>query len=95
MRFHPKKYLENIQKHPCLWYNSNYQDHLHTNKKGMFSLDTIIPQNNINEKRVNYGINNYFNDINLSKVLRKSNILKLKGASCNIVFQAVFVSCRI
>lgn len=56
----------------------------------MFSLDTIIPQNDINEKQVNTGINNFFDDINLSKLLRKSNILKLKGASCTVVFQVIF-----
>ena len=56
----------------------------------MFLLNTIIPQNDINEKHVDSGINNFFNNINLAKLLRKSNFIKSKGVSCTIVFQVIF-----
>ncbi len=56
----------------------------------MFSLNTIIPQNNYNEKQINSRIFSFFKDIKLGKLLRKSNILKLRGASCLIVFHIIF-----
>ena len=56
----------------------------------MFSLNTIIPQNDYNEKKINSRILSFFKDIRLGKLLRKSNILKLRGASCLIVFHIIF-----
>ena len=44
----------------------------------MFSLNTIIPQNDYNEKQINSRIVTFFKDIKLGKLLRKSNILKLR-----------------
>ena len=56
----------------------------------MFSLNTIILQNDYNEKQINSRIVTFFKDIKLDKLLRKSNILKLRGASCLIVFHVIF-----
>ena len=56
----------------------------------MFSFNTIIPQNDYNEKQINSRIISFFKDIKLGKLLRKSNILKLRGASCLIVFNVIF-----
>jgi len=53
-------------------------------------MNTIIPQNNYNKKQIDSGIVSFFKDIRLVKLLRKSNILKLRGASCLIVFNVIF-----
>jgi transposase len=53
-------------------------------------VNTIIPQNNYNENLIDSGINSFLNEIKLGELLRKSNIFKLKGASCLIVFQIIF-----
>jgi|SRR6056297_1783295 len=56
----------------------------------MFLLNTIMPQNNYNKKQINSGSVSFFKDIKPCKLLRKSNFLILKGASCLIGFQLIF-----
>ena len=56
----------------------------------MFLLNTIIPHNLIEEKNLDSNIDNFFKKIELVKALRMSNITKLRGASCFLVFQVIF-----
>ena len=53
-------------------------------------MNTIIPQNNYNGKQINSKSRTFFKNIKPGHLLRKSNIIKLKGASCLIVFQLIF-----
>jgi len=53
-------------------------------------VNTIIPQNNYNAKQTESRITAFFQKIMLGSLLRKSNIAKLKGASCLSVFQFIF-----
>ena len=56
----------------------------------MLLLNSIIPQKNFNAKDIDTGISSFFKKIMLGKLLRKSNIVKLKGASCLVVFKFIF-----
>jgi len=53
-------------------------------------MNIIIPQNHYNGKQINSKSRIFFKNIKLGYLLRKSNIIKLRGASCLIVFQLIF-----
>ena len=63
-------------------------------RKGMFYVNTIIPQNDYNGKQIDHGISTFLKKFTIGYLLQKSNFIKLKGASCfavfNFVFQLVF-----
>lgn len=56
----------------------------------MFLLNTIISHDLIEEKNLDSNIDNFFKKIELVKALKMSNITKLRGASCFLVFQVIF-----
>ena len=56
----------------------------------MSLMNTIIPQNNYNAKQTESRITSFFQKVMLGSLLRKSNIVKLKGASCLQVFKFIF-----
>ncbi|MFW6230371.1 MAG: transposase, partial [Halanaerobium sp.] len=53
-------------------------------------MNSIIPHKIFNAKEIDTGISSFFKKIMLGKLLRKSNIVKLKGASCLVVFKFIF-----
>lgn len=55
----------------------------------MFPLNTIISENNYEEKQIKSKTQNFFKEIELYKLLKQSNITKLSGASCLVVFKFI------
>nr|WP_219909468.1 hypothetical protein [Halanaerobium congolense] len=53
-------------------------------------MNTIISHDLIEEKNLDSNIDNFFKKIELVKALKISNITKLRGASCFLVFQVLF-----
>ena len=56
----------------------------------MFLVNTIIPQKDINAKQIDSRVSIFCKTFLLGRLLRKCNIIKLKGASCLQVFKFIF-----
>lgn len=56
----------------------------------MSPLMNIIPYDPTDEKQIETNISAFFKEVGLSTILKQSNIRKLRGAGCRIVFTFIF-----
>jgi len=50
----------------------------------------IIPYEHVDDKQISTNISAFFKEVGLSTILKQSNIRKLRGAGCRIVFAFIF-----